>query len=191
MAGLPDPSDELSGDDLRCLPRDGGTKRRGCTRGGLCADVQQPDVARLVGGLGGQLRYHGVLPGDVRDLVILHVARRMGVAYEWVHRVRPAHAAGLGAEVLEALAAGRVPGALRADQRPALVAADAVFDLSSIPPEQQGTLAAAHGTAAVVELAALVGLYRLIGGMVAAFDIAIESDFAPFVPAWAQEGAPS
>jgi alkylhydroperoxidase family enzyme len=93
----------------------------------------------LVGGLGGQLRYHGVLPGDVRDLVILHVARRMGVAYEWVHRVRPAHAAGLGAEVLEALAAGRVPGALRADQRPALVAADAVFDLSSIPPGPQGT----------------------------------------------------
>ena len=74
MAGLPDPSVELSGDDLCCLPRDGGTTRRGCTRAGLCADVQQPDVA---------------------------------------------------------------------------------------------------------------------GEMVAAFDIAIESDFAPFVPAWAQEGAPS
>src|SRR5919199_274525 len=72
-------------------------------------------------------------PGDAA------VARRMGVAYEWVHRVRPAHAAGPGAEVLEALAAGRVPGALRADQRPALVAADAVFDLSSIPPGPQGT----------------------------------------------------
>src|SRR5919202_5102255 len=146
-----------------------------------CSTTRRGPVGRRPGGptaLPRRAAGRRARPGDPA------VARRMGVAYEWVHRVRPAHAAGPGAEVLEALAAGRVPGALRADQRPALVAADAVFDLSSIPPEQQGTLAAAHGTAAVVELAALVGLYRLIGGMVAAFDIAIESDFAPFLPAW-------
>jgi 4-carboxymuconolactone decarboxylase len=191
MAALPDPSDALTGDDLAAY-REMAAQRGEPALGQVYVRMfNNPTVARLVGDLGGQLRFHGVLPGDVRELVILHVARRMGVAYEWVHHVGPAHAAGLGAEVLEALAAGRVPGALRADQRAALVAADAVFDLSSIPPEPQGTLAAAHGTAAVVELAALVGHYRLIGGMVTAFDIAIESELAPFVPAWAQEGASS
>jgi 4-carboxymuconolactone decarboxylase len=191
MAALPDPSAALTGDDLAAYREMAAQRGEGALGQVYVRMFNDPAVARLVGDLGSHLRYHGVLPGDVRELVILHLARRMGVAYEWVHHVRPAHAAGLGAEVLEALGAGRVPRDLRADQSAALIAADAVFDLSSIPPRAQGTLTDAYGTAAVVELAALVGLYRLIGGMVAAFDIAIESDLAPFVPAWAQEGEPS
>jgi 4-carboxymuconolactone decarboxylase len=49
---------------------------------------------------------------------------------------------------------------------------------NSIPPETQDVLVDAFGSAGVVELVALVGLYRLIGGVVASFDIGVEPGLA-------------
>ena len=54
-----------------------------------------PGVARRVGALGDEIRFHGVLPDDVRELVILRYASRAGFGYEWSHHQRPARLADL------------------------------------------------------------------------------------------------
>jgi len=136
-----------------------------------------PSIARLVGQLGEHLRYHGVLPGDVRELVILHFARKVALIYEWAHHQAPARAAGLEDNVIDALAAGRVPGGLRPEQLAALKAADAVLDGTSIPADVQATISDAFGDAGAIELVALVGLYRVIGAFITSFDVQLEPGF--------------
>ena len=141
-----------------------------------------PEVAKLVGALGEHLRFDGVLPDDAREAVILRTAARRGFTYEWSHHVRPATLAGLDEETIAALAGDEVPAGLSPEVRAAVAAADAVNAGSSIPADVQVTVIDAWGEAGAVELAALVGLYGLIGGVVAAFDIEIEPGFpsAPF-----------
>ena len=53
-------------------------------------------------------------------------------------------------------------------------AVDAVADHRSIPDEVQQRIVDAHGTAGVVELVVLCGLYALMGYTCTAFDVAVE-----------------
>jgi 4-carboxymuconolactone decarboxylase len=177
MAKLPDPIAQFDDADRAEFER--MTAVRGEARLGdvYVAMWNNPSVARLVGQLGEHLRYHGVLPGDIRELAILHFARVSGLVYEWAHHQRPASAAGLTDDVITAVADPRLPAGLRPDQRATLGAVDAVVAGRSIPTDVQATLTDAFGAAGVVELVALVGLYRLIGGVVTSFDVAIEPGF--------------
>jgi 4-carboxymuconolactone decarboxylase len=184
MAPLPDPTSTLRGDDLATYRQMDAARGEGALGQVYVRMFNNPTVAKLVGDLGAHLRFHGVLPGDTREIVILHLARRLEVAYEWVHHLAPADRAGVPHDVIAALDAGTPPPGLRPEQTAALAAADAVIELRSIPEAPQHELIAAHGVEAIVELAALVGLYRLIAGMITAFDIPIEPAFEVDRPAW-------
>jgi alkylhydroperoxidase family enzyme len=174
MAELPDPADRLGGADRAEFDRMATVRGEGRLGQVYVAMWNNPEVARLVGQLGEHLRYHGVLPGDVRELVILHFARTSDLLYEWAHHQAPARAAGLTDDLIDAIGAGRVPEGIRAEQEAALEAADAVLAGDSIPDEVQATLTDAFGAAGVVELVALVGLYRTIGGFITSFDVHLE-----------------
>ncbi|HEX6311811.1 MAG TPA: carboxymuconolactone decarboxylase family protein [Acidimicrobiia bacterium] len=182
MAELPDPRQTLGEDDRARLEAVMRQRHETEPAEVYLRMFNNPDVAALVGDLGAHLRYHGVLPDDVRELVILHLARRMGLAYEWAHHVRFARAAGITDTTVAALAAEKKPSGLRDEQVAALAAADATHELRSIPASVQRVLDDAYGAKGVVELVAVVGLYRLIGGVIAAFDVRLEPRFDP--PAW-------
>jgi alkylhydroperoxidase family enzyme len=141
-----------------------------------------PGVATKVGALGEQLRFHGVLPDEVRELVILRYSARQGFGYEWSHHQRPAQLAGISQAVIDGLTAGHVPATLPDGSRAVLEAVDAVVATRSIPADVQRRIVDAHGTAGVVEVVALCGLYAIMGYMVSAFDIALEQGLpeAPF-----------
>jgi alkylhydroperoxidase family enzyme len=174
VAELPDPIAQLDDDDRREFDRMGAIRGEGHLGRVYVSMWNNPSVARLVGQLGEHLRYHGLLPGDVRELTILYFARKADLVYEWAHHQAPARTAGLTGEIIGAIAEGRVPESLRADQRAALAVVDATLAGHSIPDDTQATLTGAFGAAGVVELVALVGLYRLIGYTVESFDIAVE-----------------
>jgi alkylhydroperoxidase family enzyme len=174
VAELPDPTGTLDDGDRAEFDRMNAVRGEGHLGQVYVAMWNNPEIARLVGQLGEHLRYHGLLPGDVRELVILSFARKTGIVYEWAHHQAPARAAGLTDDVIEALAAGRTPDDLRPEQIAALRAADAVLAGISIPADVQATLSSAFGVAGVVELVALVGLYRLIGAAITSFDVAVE-----------------
>jgi alkylhydroperoxidase family enzyme len=177
MAELPDATAHFDDADRAEFERMTAVRGEGRLGDVYVAMWNNPNVARLVGQLGEHLRYHGVLPGELRELAILHFARVSGLVYEWAHHQRPARAAGLPDDVIRALADGRLPAGLRPDQLATLGAVDAVVAGRSIPTDLQDTLTAAFGPAGVVELVALVGLYRLIGGFVTSFDVGVEQGF--------------
>jgi alkylhydroperoxidase family enzyme len=115
------------------------------------------------------------LPDAVRELIIIRYAARQAFWYEWSHHQRPAHLAGVDADVIEAVTKGEVPSSLPDGTRAALEAVDAVVAHQSIPVGVQQRVVAAHGNAGVVELVALCGLYAIMGYTVTAFDIPIEA----------------
>jgi alkylhydroperoxidase family enzyme len=142
-----------------------------------------PGVVRAVGALGEHVRFHGVLPDRLRELAILRFSQQEGFDYEWSHHVRPAGLAGIDDSVIAELGTGSVPEALTDVERSVVEAMDAIAAKRSLPAGIQQTIVDAHGEAAVVELAAIAGLYSIMGFMVTAFDIPVEPGFPP--PPWA------
>jgi 4-carboxymuconolactone decarboxylase len=178
MAALPDPTAALKGTDRDLLDHMASARAHAEGRAQL-GDVymcmfNNPEVAEKVGALGEHLRFRGVLPDAVRELVILRYAARKQYGYEWSHHQRPARLAGLDQDTIDALTAGCIPDALPDASRAALEAVDAVVTKRSIPAEVQQRFVEAHGNAGIVELVALCGLYAIMGNMVTAFDIEIE-----------------
>lgn len=183
MARLPDPTSALSADDRAAFDRMAATRAPAEGRPEL-GDVyvrlfNNPPVARAVGALGEVLRFQGVLPDDVRELVILRFAARQRLGYEWSHHQRPARRAGLDASTIEQTTTGRVPDTLADRSRAALEAVDAVVARRSIPDDVQARLTEAFGTAGVVELVALCGLYGLMGYATTAFEVETETGLPP------------
>jgi 4-carboxymuconolactone decarboxylase len=185
MAVLPDPTGALKGADREVFDHMASARAHAEGRTHLgevyVRMFNNPGVAAKVGALGEQLRFHGVLPDDVRELVILRFASRERYGYEWSHHQRPAKLAGIGQDTIDALTAGRIPDALPDASQAALQAVDAVAQKRSIPVDVQRRFVDVHGNAGIVELVALCGLYGIMGDMVTAFDIGVE-DGLPHPP---------
>lgn len=178
MAVLPDSSATLKGADREAFDHMASVRAHAEGRAQL-GDVyvrmfNNPAVAAKVGALGEHLRFNGVLPDAVRELVILRSSARQEYWYEWSHHQRPAKLAGITQDVIDAVTTGNVPDTLPDASRAALEAVDAVVAKRSIPADVQQRFVEAYGNAGIVELVALCGLYAIMGYMTTAFDIGIE-----------------
>lgn len=169
MAQLPDPTVAPTPEMQELLDR--MTARRGRIDGMYRSLLNHPELARHVSDLGGFLRFHGVLPDDLRELAILWVARQLQVEYEWVKHVEVAREAGLSPELIEAMRTGQELPALTPTQQAVLAAADCVLNLQPVPQAIQEKLTAEVGLTGVVELVVLCGFYRMIAGVIRGFDV--------------------
>jgi alkylhydroperoxidase family enzyme len=181
MAALPDPTATLKGADKKMFDHMASARAHADGRAQL-GDVyvrmfNNPEVATKVGALGQHLRFHGVLPDAVREMVILRTSVRQHYWYEWSHHQRPAKLAGISQDVIDAVTAGQVPDTIPDASRAAIEAVDAVMAKCSIPGDVQRRFVEAHGNAGIVELVVLCGLYSIMGYMTTAFDIEIEKGF--------------
>lgn len=180
MARLPDPTGSLSPEGQ--LLYEQLVASRGRIDGMYRSLLNHPELTRTVSDLGTFLRFgDGSLPPAVRELVILWVARREGVAYEWVKHEPLARAAGLPDSVISTLRAGQQPAGLDETLESALQVATCTLELRPIPKGLQEALAGRVGIKGVIELVVLVGFYRMIAGVIAAFDVPLpEDDTDPF-----------
>ena len=180
MSRLPDPTGSLTPDGQHLYEH--LVARRGHIDGMYRSLLNRPELARTVSDLGTFLRFGaGNLPPDVRELVILWVARRTGATYEWVKHEPLARAAGLPDSVITTLRAGQQPAGLDENQEAALQVATCALELRPIPEDLQETLAGQVGIKGVIELVVLVGFYRMIAGVIFAFDVPLPDDNAdPF-----------
>ena len=178
MAPLPDPTNLLDGQDKAIFDHMASARAHAEGRAQLgevyVRMFNNPALAGKVGALGEQLRFHGTLPDDVRELAILRYAIRQGSGYEWSHHQRPARLAGLSDDTIAEVTAGDIPANLPDASQAALQVVDAVTAHGSIPADVQRRIVAAYGDAGVVELVVLCGLYAIMSYMVFAFDIPVE-----------------
>ncbi|EFL49484.1 Carboxymuconolactone decarboxylase [Solidesulfovibrio fructosivorans JJ]] len=181
MATLPMPDrDALSPDAQAVYDRMVAT--RGRIDGMYRTLLNHPALAAHVSELGTYFRFGpSVLPAQVRELVILWTGRKCGAAYEWVKHFPVARQAGIPESVLEEVRLGRRPTELSPVQSAALDAADAALAPASIPQATQDVLEAALTRQGLIEIVVLCGLYRLIAGVLFAFDVPLpEGATQPF-----------
>lgn len=169
MARLPDPTANLDPEARKLY--DAMAAKRGRIDGMYGAMFNHPALVEHVANLGTYLRFGATLPGEVRELAILLAARRLSVPYEWVKHVPPAEAAGLSAEVLEALRQEKPLDAFSPLYPKIAQAVSIVLAERSLPADLQADLEKELGLKGVLELVILVGFYRLIAAFIRAFDV--------------------
>jgi 4-carboxymuconolactone decarboxylase len=180
MARLPEPSSQF--DKKTQVLYDDLVKKRGQIDGMYRTLLNHPEMLRHVSDLGTYFRFgDSVLPDRLREMIILFVARSLGVPYEWVKHMGPAKAAGLPEDVMESIRDGGIPTQLSSVEAASVSVADYVVKLQSIPDELQQSLIESIGTKGLIEIVVLCGFYRMIAGVIRAFNVPLpEGEEKPF-----------
>src|SRR5262249_19751788 len=111
----------------------------------------------------------GVLRADVRELAILTVARELRIAYIWETHQESAARAGLASAAIADLLAGRELSAHDVLYPAVRRLVQHFLELQPIPQELPDQLVAALGLPAFVQLAVVIGYYRMIAGLARGF----------------------
>lgn len=177
MAKLPDPTASLDSQAQKLY--DSMLAKRGSLDGMYRAMFNHPALVEHVGQLGSYLRFGATLPGDIRELAILLVARRQKAAYEWVKHAPPARQAGLSEAVIEAVRAEKDLGVYSPLYPKISETVDFVLAELSLPEALQSELEKTLGIPGILELVLLIGFYRMIAGFIFAFDVALPPNSTP------------
>lgn len=136
--------------------------RRGSVRGPFHAFLRSPGLMDRVQKLGEYIRYDSLIELRVRELAALMAARHWTQQYEWHAHVPHALKAGLKSAIIEAIAEGRRPAGMAADEE---IVHDLVTELLVNKGVSDPTYARAlkqFGEAGVVELISVVGYYAML-----------------------------
>jgi 4-carboxymuconolactone decarboxylase len=177
MATLPDPLDTLSPEARRVY--DKISAKRGAIRGPFASLMHHPALAERVGDLGEYLRFGGTLPGDIRELAVLVTARAVDQPYEWVAHAKVARAEKLPDDVIERVRTLGDLASLPPRYAKPVRVVQHVLALESIPRPLQDEIQKEVGVEGLLELVAIVGHYRLIAGVLGAFDTPLPEGAAP------------
>jgi 4-carboxymuconolactone decarboxylase len=168
----PIPIDELTpeqralADAIRSGPRsslkNSAAARPGPLGGPFNVWLRSPGIGNLIQSLGAEIRFRSSLPSKLNEFAIIMTARHWTSQYEWFAHHRLALEAGLDPAIAEAVAQGRRPAKMDADET-------IVYDFSRELHETQGVSDAAYkaaldrfGERGVMDLIAVNGFYVLV-----------------------------
>jgi 4-carboxymuconolactone decarboxylase len=124
--------------------------------------LQTPELMQHIGKTGETLRFAGSLPAHLRELVICQVARETGNQFEWQTHAPLAEKAGIAADAIAAIAAGRFPRGLPDDAECALGFTRELLLRHGVSDATYADSVRHFGTAGTVELTALIGYFVMI-----------------------------
>lgn len=121
--------------------------------------LQTPQLMECIGRTGEVLRFGGTLPDRVRELAICIVARETGNQFEWLTHAPLAVRAGVAAQAIECLAAGRRPRDLSPDEACAMDFVTELMHRNGVSDATWREATGSFGEPGTVELTALVGYF--------------------------------
>jgi len=146
----------------RRVYRDIAAGPRGSVRGPFMALLRSPELADRLQRVGAYVRFESSLPARLNELAILVTARAWGAQFEWYAHRQFAEKAGLAPAICDAIAEGRRPAALQADEA-------AVYDFCSQLHAAKDVSDAAWRTAlerigerGVIDLIGACGYYTIV-----------------------------
>jgi len=135
---------------------------RGQPTGPWIALLRSPELMTRTRGLSDYLRFESVLPGWLREFVILMTARQWGQNYEWHAHYPLAIEEGFSAEMARAIAEGRRPEGMVEEEE---ILYDFCMELQrnhSVSDATYERAVARFGEQGVVETMSLIGYYTMI-----------------------------
>ena len=131
-------------------------------RGPFAALLRSPEVMLRAKAMGDYLRFKSTIPPKLNELAILVTARQWGQSYEW-HAHRPlAEKAGLKPEIAIAIAEGRRPTGLDADEALIIDFSTELHGNKCVSDATYARAVARFGEQGVVDLTAVNGYYAMI-----------------------------
>jgi 4-carboxymuconolactone decarboxylase len=172
MAALPDSTGKLTGkakeiyDEILARRSAQGAKVRGL----YIPLMNHPELTQLIERLGYYLKFEGKLPRDAYQFIVLSIARRIEVPFEWVDHVEPARAAGLSDTLIDAILKSD-RGSIPHPYSVILETIDVALEFTSIPGNLQNQMIELYGVQGLLEVVTLCGFYQMVGEITQAFDV--------------------
>jgi 4-carboxymuconolactone decarboxylase len=169
-ARIPLPSPETLSPEGRQI-YDAIRATRGNVDGPFLAWLHSPDLAQHAQALGAFCRFGTSLSARESELLILVVANHLECRAEWMIHAPIAAAAGVPAEVIDAIADGRLAGDLSDREHALAECARSLLASNSIPEAILDHAVKTVGLTGVVEAVGLIGYYALVAMTLNAFEM--------------------
>lgn len=143
-------------DDIQSGPRGAGV------RGPFNALLRSPQLCDLVQRVGAYVRYGTSLPQKLNELAICMAGRKWTAQYEFYAHRRLGIQAGLKPEILDAVAAGRRPDGMDADEAGVYDFATELLGTGQVSDAHYDAVKAKFGERGVMDLVGAVGYYSLV-----------------------------
>ena len=138
---------------------------RGGMGGPFNVTLRSPEMGDLAQKLGAELRFHSALTAKQRELAIILTARDWTAQYEWYAHARLALQAGIGKDVVDAIAAGKRPASLGGDELPVYNFVTELLKTRRVSDAVFNAARAKLGEKGVVDLTGLVTYYGFVSAM--------------------------
>ena len=145
--------------------------------------LHSPELARHTRALNRYLRHEAGLGGRLRELAILTTARELDSQFEWAAHEPEALREGLSPEIIDVIRYRKDPGEL--DEADAIVIelGREIFASRKVSSRTFARALAQFGRRKLVDLVALMGNYAATAALLTAFDMQLDPDQAPPLPA--------
>ncbi len=141
--------------------------------------LRSPEVMLRAKAMGDYLRYKSVMPPALNEFAILITARRWGQGYEWAVHQPIAVKAGLKAEITQALAEGRRPQGMSADEEMIYEFSSELHQNQSVSDATYARALARFGEQGIIDLVGVNGYYTFLAMVLNATRTALPKGAAP------------
>ena len=138
---------------------------RGGMNGPFNVMLRSPEMGDLAQKLGAQLRFHTSIPNRLNEMAILMTARFWTSQYEWASHRRNALAAGLNSAVIDAIAAGKRPDTMRADEEAIYNFSSELLNTRQVSDASFKAVVDKYGERGAVDLTGVMGYYCIVSMM--------------------------
>jgi 4-carboxymuconolactone decarboxylase len=124
--------------------------------------LRSPEVMNRARAMGDYLRFNSVLPPRLSEFAILITARNWTQNYEWDAHSQLALQGGLSADIIKAIAEGRRPDKMAADEEVLYTFCDELHRNQSISDATYARTVATFGEKGVIDIVGISGYYTLL-----------------------------
>lgn len=135
---------------------------RGHVVGPFTVLLNSPDVAQRIAHVGTYIRFENTLPGNLRELAILTVAREWNCQFEWTAHQPIGEGEGLSAETIAAVRDRTAPDGLSGDEELVFRYVSSLLEKGRVPDDVFQQAQERFGTRTVTDLTATAGYYSML-----------------------------
>jgi 4-carboxymuconolactone decarboxylase len=155
------------------------TARRGAVRGPYRVWLRSPELCERVEALGAFVRFESSLPERLRLLTLLIAGREFDAQYSWNAHVGQARDAGIPADVIDAIAAGRTPHFPDPDDQLFWEFCTTVLREHFVSDELYAHAAAVFSADQLVDTIGSLGNYTMLSLCLNAFEVDLQPGVEP------------
>jgi 4-carboxymuconolactone decarboxylase len=174
--------DEMTPEQRRLVQAIVSGPRKAMRGGPFQAFLRTPELGDIAQQFGAHVRFKSILPDPLKEFAILVTARHWTAQYEWVAHRRMGVEAGLPAAHADAVAEGRRPEHMSADEAMIYEFATELLRTAEVSDKSFDAVKARFGERGVVELTLTIGYYSTVSMILNVHRHPIPPDAKPLPP---------